>query len=95
MTPTIVAWAITASDGPVTAMMTRPDATPLLSTIRVPTLVLVGEEDTLTPPAMSESINKAMSDTELVLISKAGHMSNLEQPEAFNGALARFLSRRV
>ena len=81
--------------GAITAMMTRPDATPLLSTIRVPTLVLVGEEDTLTPPAMSESINKAVSDTELVLISKAGHMSNLEQPEAFNGALARFLSRRV
>ena len=53
-----------AITGAITAMMTRPDATPLLSTIRVPTLVLVGEEDTLTPPAMSESIHKAMSDTE-------------------------------
>ena len=35
---------------------------------------------------------QAVSDTELVVISKAGHMSNLEQPDAFNGALARFLS---
>ena len=81
--------------GALNALMTRPDSTPLLSGIHVPTLILVGEEDTLTPPAMSESMHKAIGGSELVRIPKAGHMANLEQPEAFNAALARFLTHRV
>ena len=81
--------------GAITALMTRPDSTPLLATIHIPTLILVGEEDTLTPPAMSESMHQAIGGSELVRIPGAGHMASLERPEAFNAALARFLGHRV
>jgi len=63
--------------------------------IKLPTLVIVGEEDTLTPPSISEAMHGAIAGSELVRIPAAGHLSNLEQPAAFNAALARFLSHRV
>jgi 3-oxoadipate enol-lactonase len=81
--------------GAITAMMTRPNSTPLLSTIKVPTLVVVGEEDTLTPPQLSVDMHNAIPGSELVRIPGAGHMANLEQPATFNEALSRFLQRRV
>ena len=81
--------------GAVRALMTRPDSTPLLSTIHVPTLIVVGDEDTVTPPALSEKMHGSIGGSELTVIAKAGHLSNLEQPEAFNGALARFLAHRL
>jgi pimeloyl-ACP methyl ester carboxylesterase len=81
--------------GAITAMMTRPDSTPLLSTIKLPTLIVVGEEDTLTPPQVSVDMHSAISGSQLVRIPGAGHMSNLEQPAAFNEALITFLNRRV
>jgi pimeloyl-ACP methyl ester carboxylesterase len=74
------------------AMMGRPDSTPLLGTIRVPTLVVVGEEDTLTPPAEAQRINSAIPDARLVQIPEAGHLPNMENPDAFNEALRAFLS---
>jgi len=77
------------------AMASRPDATPLLPTIHCPTLVVVGEEDVLTPPAASEEITRGIPGAELVIVPRAGHMSNMEQPTAFNLALARFLDHRV
>jgi pimeloyl-ACP methyl ester carboxylesterase len=75
--------------------MSRPDSTPLLASIHVPTLIVVGEEDTVTPPALSEEMSKAIAGSQLVRIPRAGHLSNLEQPESFNAALAAFLSHRV
>jgi pimeloyl-ACP methyl ester carboxylesterase len=84
-----------AISGGIRALMSRPDSTPLLSTIHVPTLVVVGDEDTLTPPAMSEELHRGIAGSELVRISGAGHLSNLEQPQRFNDALARFLTHRV
>jgi pimeloyl-ACP methyl ester carboxylesterase len=81
--------------GAITAMMTRPDSTPLLSTIKLPALIVVGEEDTLTPPQLSVDMHNAISGSQLVRIPGAGHMSNLEQPGAFNEALITFLNRRV
>jgi pimeloyl-ACP methyl ester carboxylesterase len=77
----------------LTAMMRRPDSTPTLRTIKIPTLILVGEEDTLTPPQLSIDMHAAIAGSELVRIPGAGHMSNMEQPEVFNGAVARFLQR--
>jgi 3-oxoadipate enol-lactonase len=77
--------------GAVTAMMTRPDSLAALSTVKLPTLIIVGEEDTLTPPPMSVDMHNAMAASELVRISQAGHMANLEQPQAFNDAVAKFL----
>ena len=81
--------------GAVRALMTRPDSTPLLASIHVPTLIVVGEEDTVTPPALSEEMHRAIGGSQLVRIPRAGHLSNLEQPESFNAALAAFLSHRV
>ena len=60
-------------------MMERPDSTPLLPSITVPTLVVVGEEDVLTPPADSEAIAAALPNASLVRIAGAGHLSNLER----------------
>jgi 3-oxoadipate enol-lactonase len=81
--------------GALQAMMTRPDSTPMLSTIRVPTLVVVGDQDALTPPPLSEQLHRDIAGSELVVIPGAGHMSNMEQPGAFNDALGRFLDKRV
>jgi 3-oxoadipate enol-lactonase len=81
--------------GAIRALMTRPDSTPLLSTIHCPTLILVGEEDTLTPPPLSEELHQAIAGSELVVVPGAGHLSSFEQPDAFNSALAAFLTHRV
>jgi pimeloyl-ACP methyl ester carboxylesterase len=81
--------------GAISALMSRPDSGPLLSSIHCPTLILVGEEDELTPPALSRDMQQAIGGAELVVIPGAGHLSNLEQPDAFNAALARFLEHRV
>jgi pimeloyl-ACP methyl ester carboxylesterase len=81
--------------GAIRALMSRPDSTPLLATIHVPTLILVGAEDSVTPLANAEEMHRAIGGSELVQIPRAGHLSNLEQPELFDAALARFLSHRV
>jgi pimeloyl-ACP methyl ester carboxylesterase len=81
--------------GAIQAIMTRPDSTPLLGSIHCPTLIMVGEEDTLTPPAMSRDLQRGIAGSELAVIRKAGHLSSLEQPTAFNAELARFLDHRV
>lgn len=79
--------------GAITALMTRPDSTPMLSSIHCPTLVVVGDEDTLTPPPLSKSLQEAIGGASLAVVPEAGHLSNLEQPDAFNGAVAQFLKR--
>jgi pimeloyl-ACP methyl ester carboxylesterase len=70
----------------------RPDSTPTLAAIRVPTLVVCGEEDVLTPPAESEAMAGAIAGARLVLLPRAGHLANLEVPEAYDEALRGFLS---
>jgi 3-oxoadipate enol-lactonase len=79
----------------ISALMTRPDSTPLLSSIHCPTLIVVGERDTITPPSLSDAMRAAIPGSELVTIPGAGHLSTVEQPRAFNQALARFLEHRV
>jgi pimeloyl-ACP methyl ester carboxylesterase len=81
--------------GAIRALMSRPDSTPLLTTIHVPTLIIVGEEDGVTPPAAAEEMHHAIGGSHLVRIADAGHLSNLEQPAQFNAALAAFLSHQV
>ena len=81
--------------GALTALMTRPDSTPTLAAIRCPALVLVGGEDAITPPPLSEQMHRDIAGSELAVIKGAGHMSNMEQPQPFNEALARFLDHRV
>jgi 3-oxoadipate enol-lactonase len=76
------------------AMAARPDSAPLLATIDVPTLVIVGAEDALTPPSEAEAIFNAIPGCRLAEIPGAGHLSNLESPEAFNAQLLEFLTPR-
>jgi 3-oxoadipate enol-lactonase len=79
--------------GALEAMKKRPDSTGDLTGIDEPTLILVGEEDGLTPPEFSRSMHEAIGGSELVVLPEAGHLSNLEAPDPFNGALATFLSK--
>ena len=81
--------------GALTALMTRADSTPLLKSIHCPTLILVGDRDTVTPPALSEEMHRAIAGSELAIVEGAGHLSSIEQPDAFNKALARFIEHRV
>jgi 3-oxoadipate enol-lactonase len=75
----------------VAAMMARPDSTPLLASITVPTLVVVGEEDVLTPPANSETLARGIRGSRLVRIPKAGHLSSFERADLFTAELTSFL----
>ncbi|MGQ0568751.1 MAG: alpha/beta fold hydrolase [Armatimonadota bacterium] len=75
----------------LSALATRPDSRPLLPSITAPTLVVVGEEDTVTPPASSEEMVGALPHARMITIPGAGHLANLEAPEAFNRATREFL----
>jgi 3-oxoadipate enol-lactonase len=81
--------------GALRALMSRPDSTPLLSTIHCPTLILVGDEDVVTPRPVAEELHRGIAGSELGIVTGAGHLSNLEQPAAFNATVARFLEHRV
>jgi 3-oxoadipate enol-lactonase len=69
----------------------RPDSRPTLATIDVPALVLVGEEDRLTPPADAEAMVAGLPDARFSRIARAGHLAPLEQPEAVAAAVREFL----
>ena len=73
-------------------MALRPDSTPTLATIACPTLVVVGEEDQLTPPAEAERMAAAIKGAKLVKIAGAGHLPNIENPGAFTKVLEEFLA---
>ena len=73
------------------ALRTRPDSRATLPTIDCPTLVIVGEEDTLTPPALSRVIADGIAGATLIQLPYAGHLSNVEQPAAFTSALTTWL----
>lgn len=61
--------------------------------IDVPTLVLVGDEDMITPPALSTELAALIPGAEMQSIPAAGHLANIEQPAAFNAAIDAFLKR--
>lgn len=69
------------------------DTRPWLKSIAVPTLVVVGEDDIITPPAESKQLANGIPSAELRVIERAGHFPMLEQPAVFNSALRRFLSK--
>ena len=64
-----------------------------LKEISCPSLVIVGKDDPGTPVAMAEEIHRALPGSKLVVIPSAAHLSNLEQPDAFNRALEDFLDQ--
>ncbi len=85
----------TKSEGAAAAlrgMAERDDQTSLLSKITVPTLIVVGAEDAITPVADSQKMHEGVAGSRLVVLENAGHVSNLERTEKFNEALLDFLS---
>tara|TARA_X000000950_G_C13908144_1_gene657819 strand:+ start:3305 stop:4126 length:822 start_codon:yes stop_codon:yes gene_type:complete len=69
----------------------KSDHTDILHKIDVPTLVVVGELDTLTPPDLAKEIANEIPNAKLEIISGAGHLSNIEQPDIFNNKVIKFL----
>jgi pimeloyl-ACP methyl ester carboxylesterase len=79
--------------GALHALMERPDSTQTLASISVPTLIIVGEEDALTPPKESRAMGEQIRGSSVQVIESAGHVSNLERPAAFNHLLNEFMER--
>ena len=73
-------------------MARRKDSLPTLPLITCPTLVVCGDEDRLTPPAESQRIASLVKGARFLHIPAAGHLSNLENPSAFNAALTSFFA---
>jgi len=79
--------------GAIHRMMSRPDSMDVIKSLAVPTLIIVGDEDVLTPPDDARKLAAAAPKAELVVLPRAGHLSNLEQPQLFNDAVRAFLSQ--
>ncbi len=80
-----------ATAGTLSALAARTDTTAALYGINVPALILVGQQDILTPPSASNSMKEKIPDSEMHIIANAGHLSNMENPAEFNRHLAKFL----
>lgn len=78
--------------GALDAMMKRPDSTPDLAGIDVPVLVVVGEEDAITPVKEARAMQEKIPGAQLQVIAHAGHLSSMERPAAFNHVLTEFVS---
>lgn len=72
-------------------MAQRANSTDLLAGIAYPTLVIVGGNDVLTPPAVAQDYAAQIPNAQYIVIPYAGHLSNLEQPESFHRAISGFL----
>jgi pimeloyl-ACP methyl ester carboxylesterase len=81
--------------GALMAMKERPDSTPTLAQIDVPTLIIHGADDQIVPVAEAEKMHQAIDNSRLVVISDAGHLPNLEQPDDFADAVIDFLESLV
>jgi len=74
------------------AIISRADSRPILAGISVPTLILVGDRDVLTPPEKSEALAAKISNSRLVIVRECAHASTLEQPVAVNRALIEWIT---
>jgi pimeloyl-ACP methyl ester carboxylesterase len=84
--------SVSAVRGGIQRMMARPDASATLQQLTVPALVIVGDEDVLTTPDDARQMTALMDKAQLLVLPQTGHLPNLEQTQAFNDALHRFLS---
>jgi pimeloyl-ACP methyl ester carboxylesterase len=73
------------------AIMSRPDSRPTLAAIDCPTLVLVGDEDQLTPPQLAREMANGIRGSALVIVPESGHLSTIEQPQAVTKALVEWM----
>ncbi len=79
--------------GTLLALASRTDTSESLSNIKVPTLILVGEHDTVTPPSLSQEMHSRIPKSEMHVIPNEGHMSKLENTEEFNKHALNFLGK--
>lgn len=77
--------------GALQAMLDRPDSTSTLPTISVPTLVITGDEDVITPPKDARMMHAAIPGSRLEILTGAGHLSCLERPASFTAVASEFL----
>jgi len=77
--------------GAARAMADRPDSSPLLPSIDVPTLVVGGAEDSVTPPAVLRAMAAEIRGSRVEILEHAGHVSPLERPAAFNHVVSEFV----
>ena len=77
------------------ALGDRPDMTAALARVEVPTLLVVGAEDQITPPACLEAAEAIIPRAKLLIVPAAGHLVPLEAPEIFNRALLEFLAEAI
>ena len=78
--------------GALRMMRDRPDSRPTLATLALPTLIVVGRDDAPTPVSAAEGMAAQIPGSRLAVIEGAGHLSNLEKPEAFNEAVRSFVA---
>lgn len=78
--------------GAIGALRDRPDSLPLLAGLAIPVLVVVGEDDQLTPPAGAQAMADAIPGARLAVVPGAGHLTPLERPDATSRLLAEFLA---
>jgi 3-oxoadipate enol-lactonase len=81
--------------GCLLAMAARTDTTGSLADIRIPTLLLVGEHDTLTPPEVMRQMQDRISGSAIVHVPKAGHMAPVENPEFVTQGIEEFLEKSI
>lgn len=79
--------------GALDAMIRRPDASPALATVSVPTTVVVGDGDTLSPVEVARGMQEGVAGAHLAVIPDAGHLSSLEAPGPFSEALGELVAR--
>lgn len=73
------------------AIMARPDSRPALKTVTCPALVIVGDDDKLTPPEHAREMAEGIAGAKLVTIPRCGHMSTMEKPSEVNTVLLQWL----
>jgi pimeloyl-ACP methyl ester carboxylesterase len=91
---TIESTPVATIQGALAALGARPDMTAAAARFPMPTLLVVGAADAITPPACLERAARSIDDATLEVIPGCGHMTPLEDPAAFNSALVAFLDRR-
>lgn len=79
-------------DAQIRALLARPDAVPVLKTLRCPTLLLTGDHDAWSPPSAHRAMHEGVPGSRLVVVPDCGHMSTLERPDAVTAALADWLA---
>lgn len=76
----------------LTCLATRMDSSELLSSIKVPTLIVAGEHDKIIPLKEMQFLQESIADSRLEIIKEVGHLSNMENPDDFNKVIAEFLA---